>query len=779
MNDSSAAHHAHTIRVEDNVLVRGQGRFVDDPRENGQLYAHFVRSPHAFARIRSVDIAEAKRAPGVVAVLTAADMKAANIGSVARHPPMAGRNGSKLVIPYRPALADGRALHVGEAVAMVIATSPGAAQDAAEQVAVDYEEIKPAVDLRAAIAAGAPQIWPDAPGNIALDWAIPADDGTAAREVEAILKSASHVARVSVVNQRIAAATMEPRGATASYDPSTNTYTLRACSQSAVVMRDSVAPIAGLQRDQLRVISEDVGGAFGMKSGPYPEYPALLAAAKVTGKPVHWMSSRSESFVSDNHARDSITEAELGLDENGKFLALRIRHLANLGAYVAAAGAHLNTNNFSRCLPAMYHIPKLDVGARCVFTNTVPIGAYRGAGRPELNYVLERVVDEAARLTGIDGAKLRRRNLIPKSKIPYKTPVGTVYDSGNFPAVFDRAIELADYANFSKRRREAKKRGKFRGIGICCMLEHAGAMPNEGAAMVFPGDDALIVALGVGSTGQGHATVYAKMAAERFGISPERVRVLQGDTKLDVASNASVGSRSTMTVGSAVVRAVSTTLEKGRKIASHVLETAEADIAYRDGVFSVAGTDRRISLFDLAKRASELAKRNEIPESLDTKVTTDTPQTFPNGCHIAEVEVDPGTGMVEVVRYTGVDDCGVVLDHTLVEGQLHGSIAQGLGQVLFENLAYDSANGQVVSGSFMDYAMPRADNMPPIAGDEVNSPATTNPLGVKGVGEAGTTGSLAAIMNAIADAVPGGGANHLDMPATPEKVWAACRNAGP
>ncbi|MBI3434442.1 MAG: xanthine dehydrogenase family protein molybdopterin-binding subunit [Proteobacteria bacterium] len=776
--DHASEHASRTIRVEDDALVRGLGRFIDDVREAGQGFAAFVRSPHAHARIRGIATERARTASGVVCVLTAADMQASGVVSITRHPPMVGRGGSKLVLPPRPPLADERVMHVGQPVALVVAASATQAQDAAELVAVDYEELASVTDLAAASTEAAPLLWPQAPGNLALDWPGPAADADAnARAVEAIIQSAAHVARVTVTHQRLAVASIEPRGATASYDAATGNYTIRVCSQGVSTMRENIIAALGVPREKLRVITEDVGGAFGMKTPAYPEYLALLVAAKIAGRSVHWMSTRSEAFVSDNQARESIAQAELALDDKGKFLALRIRHHANLGAFVAPAGAHLNTNNFARCLPGMYRIAPIDVSARCMFSNTVPIGPYRGAGRPELNYVLERVVDEAARVTGIDAAKLRRRNLLHKSAMPHKTPVGTVYDSGDFPAVFDKALELADYAGFAKRRRDARKRGLHRGVGISCMLEHSGALPGEGAALVFSDDGILTVALGVGSTGQGHATVYARLAAARLGIAADKVRVRQGDSQLEVVSNASVGSRSTMAVGSAIVHGVDTLLAKGRAIAAHVLEAAQADLSFADGAFMVSGTDRGISLFDLAARARGLKAKGEIAEDLDTKVTTDTPQTFPNGCHVAEVEIDPATGAVAVVGYTAVDDCGVVIDHTLVEGQLHGGVAQGLGQVLFENVVYDAASGQIMSGSFMDYAMPRADSMPDIVGAEVNARATTNPLGVKGVGEAGTTGSLAAIMNAIADAVPGGAGARLDMPASAEKVWAACRNA--
>jgi aerobic carbon-monoxide dehydrogenase large subunit len=776
--DTQTAHHHATIRVEDDPLVRGRGRFVDDAEPQGRVYGFFVRSPHAFARIVKIDTEAARKERGVIAVLTGADMKAAGIGNVSAHFPMAGRGGAKIVVPFRPALAEDRVMHVGQAVALVVASSAADAQDAGEKVVVDYEELDPLVDAAAAVKPGAPQLWPEAAGNLALDWVGLAKDPDAnAREIDEVFKSAAHVAKLTQFNQRIFPATMETRGATASYDKASDAYTLRTCSQSAGVMRDGLLPIMGLKREQLRVISEDVGGAFGLKTGPYPEYPALLVAAKTTGRPVHWMSTRAEACLSDNQARDMLTEGELAIDDKGRFLALRVRNLVNLGAFVGAVGVHLATNNFARCYPAMYRIPLLDIQVRCAFTNTIPTAPFRGAGRPEANYILERLVDEAARITGIGRDKIRRRNLIPPSAIPFKTAVGTTYDSGDFPAVFDKAIELADFDGFGKRKREAAKRGKLRGLGISCLLEHSGGTPTESAALNFTADDKLTVVLGVHSTGQGHATVYPRLAAERLGIPADQVFVRQGDSALGVGNGASVGSRSTMTAGAALVRTVEVLLEKGRKVAAQVLEAGEQDIVYRDGAFVVTGTDRKVGLFDLAREAAARAKRGDIAESLDTKETVDTPQTFPNGCHLAEVEVDPATGHSEVVTYTAVDDAGNIIDHTLIEGQMHGAVAQGLGQALFEAVVYDPTNGQLVSGSFMDYCMPRATDMPAFRIGDVIVPATTNPLGVKGAGEAGTTASLAAVMNAIADAVPGAAAAHMDMPATPEKVWQACRQA--
>ena len=766
----------HQPRLEDDPLVRGLGRYAADTPLTGQTYAYFVRSSHAFADIRSIDTEAAKAVPGVLAVLTATDME--GIGNISQHPPLAGRGGQKLIIPHRPALAGKTVRHVGEAVAVVVAETLTAAQDGAEAVIVDYEERTPVVDLREAVRDGAPQIWPEAPGNIAVDWPGLAKDPDAnAQEVDRIIASAKHVARVSLVHQRILVQSMEPRGATASYDPADESYFLRCCSQSARALRDGLAPILGVPNPRLRVVTEDVGGAFGLKTGPYPEYLAILVAARKIGRPVHWMSNRAEAFLSDNHARDAYSDVELALDERGKFLALRVRHLGSMGAFIGAVGANIQTVNLTRCLPGMYDIPMIDIAVRCVFTNTTTTAPYRGAGRPEANFILERVIDEAARMTGIDPIKLRRRNLIKSSAMPYKTAVGTTIDSGEFETVLDKALALADHDGFKQRRREAAKRGKYRGFGISCMLEHAGGFPLEGTALSFPGGEHLVLGLNVQSTGQGHATVFNPMLAERLGIKPEHIEHRHGDSAMEIAGYASVGSRSAMTVSHALIKTVEALLNKGKTIAATVLETAETDIEYRDGRFGVVGTDRSVTLFDLAARAKEMKKRGEIPEDLDTKTNAETPLTFPNGCHIAEVEIDPKTGEMVLVAYAAVDDCGRPLNTMIVEGQTHGSIAQGLGQAMLENAIYDSSGGQLVTGSFMDYAMPRASDMPSFK-DAIHSvPATTNPLGVKGAGEAGTTAAIAAVMNAIADAIPGGAGAHLDMPATPEKLWHACQKA--
>ena len=757
-------------RVEDDALVRGNGRFSDDPRLLGQAYAAFVRSPHAHARVLAVKADEARKAKGVLAVLTAEDMKAAGVGSVSRHPPVPGRGGAKMAMPFRPALAGDKVMHAGEPVAMVVAESAALALDAADLIAVDYEELPPVVDLQTAMKAET-QLFADAPGNLVVDWPGPVPSEDNEREVADIIAKAPHVARVSVVNQRMVVASMETRGATGVYDKDNDTYILHACSQGADSLRGQAAAIMGVPPEKLRVVTEDVGGAFGMKTPVYPEYPALLVAARKLGRPVHWQSTRSEAFVTDTQARDTLTHAELALDEKGKFLALRMRHLCNQGAYVSTAGVGINTNNFARCLPGMYRIPKVDVSIACYFSNTVPIGPYRGAGRPEANYALERVVEEAARITGIDAVRLRKKNLIPPSAIPIKTAVGNTYDSGDFPAIVDRALELADYDNFNKRKREAAKRGKYRGIGVSCMLEHAGALPMEQASVTFADGDKIVLGCNVQSTGQSHATVFPRVLADRLDIDPSHIVHRHGDTALGLTGFASVGSRSAMCAGAAIVRNAEVVLEKGKKVASALLEAAESDIQYRSGQFEVVGTDRRISLFETARRA------REIGQSLDSKEKAEAPLTFPNGCHIAEVEIDPETGLVDLVTYTAVDDCGNPLDKAVVEGQVQGSIANGLGQALTENAVYD-ANGQLVTGSFMDYGMPHAEIMPRELREALHPvPSTTNPLGVKGTGEAGTTAAIAAVMNAIAHAIPNGAADHMEMPATPAKVWEACQRA--
>src|SRR3954453_6040728 len=757
-------------RDEDRKLLTGAGGFLDDERAAGAAHGVFVRSPHAFAAIRSIDTAAARAMPGVLAVLTAADLAREGVGNVSVIAPVP--NGAGLVVPFRPALAGDMVRHVGDAVALVVAETEAAARDAAEQVVIDYEARQPVTDVAEAVRPEAAKIWPQATGNIALDWhGFAPKDEQQRRELDRIFAGAAHVARVRLVNQRIVMAPMEPRGALAEYDRGADRFVLHCASQSAIALRQHVAQCLGIAPERLRVLSGDVGGAFGMRTSGYPEYPALLIAAKRLGRPVRWLSTRSEGFLTDNQARDTIIEAALALDQSGRFLALDIDVVANMGAYLTSHGAFIATANFVRCLPCMYDIPQIGLRFRLVFTNTVPTGPYRGAGRPEANYCLERLVDAAARVSGINRLELRRRNLIPTDRMPYQTPVGTSYDSGDFPALFEAALEQADVAHFKTRAERSMAAGKRRGLGVSCFLEIAGGQPGEGAAVEFPGQSKLLLAIGVQASGQGHRTLYRRLAAERLGIPVEQVELEHGDSDDGVPSFGAVASRLTMSVGGAVVAAIDAVIEKGKRVAAHVLEAAEADIAYRDGVFEIAGTDRSIPLFELAERARALAREGSIAEDLDTRRTADIPPSFPNGVHVAEVEIDPATGAVTLAAYTALDDCGRVLQPVLVEGQVQGGVAQGVGQALLEAGAYDDHSGQLLAGSFMDYALPRAEDLPEIASGFRPAPCRTNPLGVKGVGEAGTTASLAAVMNAIADALPE--CPDIDMPATPERVWRA------
>ena len=769
-NDTSFVWHG---RLEDDALLRGQGRFGDDLKPNDALVAHFVRSPHAFARIERIDVSAAQAARGVLAVLTAGDLAAAHYHSISHPVPMPGRGGKLAVGPHRPALADQRAMHVGEPIAVVIAKTASAAHDAADLVVVDYTPLEAVTDMRAAIAPGAPQLWPEAPGNIGFDWTAPADpDGKKQAALDRAFSEAAHVARIELVNQRLVVASLEPRAATASFDATTGRYVLRCGTQGVGGMRMHLAESLGVKPEELLVLTDDVGGGFGMKAATYPEYVVLLHAARAMGKPVHWVSTRSEAFVTDNQGRDSVWTVELALNRRGRFLALRVQGLGNTGAYFTGIAHFIVTTHVSGCLPTVYDIPVAQVSSRCVFTNTVPTGPYRGAGRPEASYLLERVIDAAADLTGIDAAELRRRNLIAPEKMPYTTAFGNTYDSGEFPAVFERALMLADYANFPARKKAAKKIGKLRGVGIGCYLEIAGAFPEEAARISFPGGAKVHVSIGSGASGQGHQTVFGAVAARRLGIDSTAVTLLAGDSARDVPGFGAVASRSAMMVGSAIARTADTVLEKGKRVAAMLLQATEADVVYQDGKFSVKNRD--VSLFEVAERAAELKRQGIIPESLDTLDKVKLPPSFPNGCHVAEVEIDSATGATEIVAYAAVGDCGSVLNDTIVEAQIHGGVAQGIGQALTENTVYDAA-GQLVSGSFMDYALPRADVIPLMAVEHHAVACRTNPVGAKGTGEAGTTAAPPAVINAILNALPKG--TQIDMPATSERIWRALQRA--
>jgi carbon-monoxide dehydrogenase large subunit len=756
-------------RVEDEALLRGEGRFGDDVKTEGALAAAFVRSPHAFARVGTIDTGAAKTAPGVVAVLTGADLAEAHYHSLTHAHPIPGRGGRMPYSPHRPVLADKRVMHVGEPVAMVVAKTAAQAEDAADLVTVRYEEMTPVIDARAAVKSGAPLLWEEAPGNVGFDWSAPADpDGRKQAALDRAFKDAAHVVKIELVNQRLVPASIETRTATASYNPQSKRYTLRCPTQGFASVRMQLAGAMNIKPDELHIQTEDVGGAFGMKGWAYPEYVAMLHGARLIGKPIHWASTRSEAFVTDNHGRDSFYIAELALTARGKFLGLRVDCVGNLGAYFTGVAHFVFTTHISGCLPTVYDIPHAQVNTRCVFTNTVPTGAYRGAGRPEASYLMERIIDAAADQTGIDAAELRRRNLIKPAQMPYTTAFGNTYDSGQFPAVFERALAVADYAGFAVRKKAAKKQGKLRGIGIGCYLEIAGAMPEEAARISFPGGEKVIVSIGAGGSGQGHPTVFPYVAAQKLGIDAASVTLSSGDSDRDVPGFGAVASRSAMYVGGAISVTADKVIEKGRKVAAILLQANESEVTYRSGKFIVK--NREATLFEVAARAAELASQGVIAESLDSTEKVKAPSSYPNGCHVAEVELDPATGAIEIVNYIAVGDSGNLLDETIVTGQVHGGVAQGLGQALSENTTYD-AGGQLVTGSFMDYAMPHAHSVPMMTVEHLAVACKTNPLGTKGTGEAGTTAAPPAVMNAILDALPKGA--RLDMPATPGRAWAA------
>lgn len=770
MTENGIHGHDRRYRREDDRLLRGGGRYSDDIRLPGQAAGVFVRSPHACAKILSMDFTATLAAPGIVGVLTGADLRAAGVGIVSKTPPLEGLEGPIYVTP-RPSLAEEYVRHVGDPVALIVAETQGQAQDASDLVEIDYQTLDAVSDAAEAAKPGAPQVWPEAPGNHCVSVLFGDQDEV----LDPIFRSAPKTVRIHVTNQRISGAPMEPRAATTDYDAAADRLTLRAGSQSAGTLRNYLLPELGLEPRQLRVLSDDVGGAFGLKTPSYPEYAALLIAAKKFGRPVHWTSSRLESFMSDNQARDVVADMELALDESGKFLALRGKQIVNMGAYLSVNSAHIATASFARCLPGMYDIPRIGMTTRCVFTHTLPTGPYRGAGRPEAIYSLERLVEKAAREMGMDPVEIRRINAIRNESFPYKTAVQTVFDRGAFQEIIDKARRISGYDGFEERRKTAAAAGKRRGIGVACFVEHSGATPFESSNILFKEGDRIEVQLGSQSAGQGHHAIFADIVGERFGIDPEQVAIRQGDSDFEIKGYASVGSRTGATGSAAIVTTVEKVLEKARPVAATMLEAAAADLTYRLGHFEVVGTDRKVSLFAVAGEAGRLQAAGERDESLDTKATTEIPQTFPNGCHVAEVEIDPETGHVDIVSYHAVDDSGVILDHTIVDGQVVGGIVQSIGQVLLEKITYDPASGQLMTASFMDYGMPRAADLP--SRIEVHAhivPSTTNPLGVKGVGEAGTTGGLAAVMIAITNALPDMGDSVFQLPASTERVWRAC-----
>ncbi|MCW5745510.1 MAG: xanthine dehydrogenase family protein molybdopterin-binding subunit [Alphaproteobacteria bacterium] len=760
-------------RSEDPKLLRGEGRYTDDVNLAGQAYAVMVRSRHAHATIRGIDAGDARAMPGVLGVYTLADLEAAGFGPLKCPVAFPNRDGTPMKTPVRPALARDKVRFVGEAVAFVVAETAAQAKDAAEAVMLDLEELPAVTDPVAALASGAPQLHADAPGNLVLDYHY-----GDAEAVAAAFARAAHVTRLDIVSNRVVVNAMEPRSAIGSFDPATGRWTLHVGCQGVFGMRGTLAKdVLGVPPDKVHVLTGNVGGSFGMKAPVYPEYPCVLFAARALGRPVKWTDERSESFVSDHHGRDHQRVAELALDKDGHFLAVRLTGYGNAGAFIYPPLPA--TINAVKNVVDVYKTPVIEVNSKIVFTNTTPIAAYRGAGRPEGNYYMERLIDTAAREMGIDRVELRRRNHIAPQAMPYKAPSGMLYDSGEFTSVLNTALAAADWNGFDRRRQDSRGRGKLRGRGIGSYLEVTAPPSKEMGGIRFEADGAVTMISGTLDYGQGHASPFAQVLVEKLGIPFDRLRLLQGDSDQLKAGGGTGGSRSMLVAGQAFVEASAQVVERGKQIAAHLLEAAVADIEFSRGHFTIAGTDRGIGIMALAdKLRSGITLPPDVPASLDVAHVSDNPpSSFPNGCHVAEVEVDPETGAIDVVRYVMVNDFGTVINPLLVEGQAHGGVVQGIGQALMERTVFDG-QGQPLAGSYMDYAMPRAADAPDFKVQNHPVPCKSNTLGVKGCGEAGCAGALPSIMNAVIDALAERGITHIDMPATPEKVWRALQASG-
>jgi carbon-monoxide dehydrogenase large subunit len=761
-------------RTEDPRLLRGEGRYTDDINLPGQAYAVMVRSRVAHGVLKGIDISAAKAMPGVLGIWTGKDLNEAGYGPFKCITPFPNRDGTPMKKPARHALATGKVRFVGDPVAFVVAKTITQAKDAAEAVGLDIDQLPAVTDARAGAAPGAPQLFDDVPHNLSLDYHF--GDGA---KVEAAFKAAAHVTKLDLINTRIVVSPMEPRSAIGVHDAGGDNYTLHVGSQGVFGLKANMAEIMGVKPEKMRVLTANVGGSFGMKAAPYPEYICLFHAAKLLKQPVKWTDERSESFLSDSQGRNSEVTAELALDKDGNFLALRMSGYCNTGAYLTLVGPLAHTLNAVKNTLSVYKTPLIEHSMKVVFTNTTPIGPYRGAGRPEGNYYMERLVDAAAAEMGIDRVELRRRNHIKPAQIPFKAASELTYDSGDFPTVFDKALDGADWKGFDTRKAESRKKGKLRGRGISDFLEVTAPPNKEMGGIRFETDGTVTIITGTLDYGQGHAAPFAQVLVDRLGIPFDRIRLLQGDSNELIAGGGTGGSRSAMNSGTAIVMASDKVIENGKKIAAVALEAAAADIEFTRGKFVITGTDRAVGIMELADRLRKgtLKLPADAPQTLDVKLAYDgSPSTFPNGCHVAEVEIDPDTGVVEVVKYSSVNDFGTVINPLLVEGQLHGGIVQGIGQALSELVIYNE-DGQPLTGSYMDYGLPRADNAPSFVTGSHSVPATTNPLGVKGCGEAGCAGSFPAVMNAVVDALSEYGIKHIDMPATPHRVWQAIQGA--
>ena len=757
-------------RKEDPMLLRGHGHYTDDVALPGQAYAVMVRSQNGHGVLRKIDVEAARKMPGVLGIYTSADLTA--YGPLKCIVPFNNRDGSPMKKPLRNALATDKVRYVGDPVAFVVAETVLAAKDAAEAVTVNVEPLAAVVSAEGAASAGAPQLYDDVPGNVSLDYHY-----GDAEAVKAAFAKAAHVTKLNLVNSRLVVNAMEPRAALAAYDGTR--FTLYVGSQGVFGMRANIAEAMGVPAKDVHVLTGQVGGSFGMKAAVFPEYICVLHAARALGRPVKWTDERSGSFVSDSHGRNHDVMGELALDADGNFLAVRLTVFANMGAFLSPVAPMPGTINAVKNVQGMYRTPLIEVSSKCVFTNTSHVSAYRGAGRPEGNYYMERLIDAAAAEMGVDRMALRKRNQISPRDLPCKTASGGTYDSGDFAALTKQAFELADGKNFSRRKRESRKRGKLRGLGIGNFLEVTAPPSKELADIKFNADGTVTLATGTLDFGMGHATPFAQVLSEKLGIPFDRISLVQGDSDKLVAGGGSGGSKSIMHTGTAIVEASAKIIEKGKELAAHALEAAPSDITFDHGQFTIVGTDRSISIMDLAQKLHNGPKPPaDAPQSLDIAHVSDGPSasTYPNGCHIAEVEVDPDTGTTEVVNYICVNDFGTVVNPMIVAGQLHGGVVQGIGQALMELAIYDK-DGQLLTGSYMDYAMPRAADVPSFSLADHPAPAKTNPLGVKGCGEAGCAGALTSVTNAVIDALSDHGIRHLDMPLTPFRIWQALHSA--
>jgi carbon-monoxide dehydrogenase large subunit len=752
-----------TIRREDALLLTGKGRYTADWNLPGQLHAFFLRSDRAHADIVSIDAKAARARPGVHAVLAGADYAASGWKSLPGGVAYEGVGGQKQKKPFWPALAQGKVHYVGQPVALVVADSAALAQDAAEEIAVEYSDLPAAIGFDAATRSGAAQLHPDIPGNLAFEY----ESGSRAA-VEAAFAGAALKSRLTVRSQRLVGNPIEPRAFLASFDAGSGVFTVYSPSQGMNNMRGFLSAATGLPTERIRVITELVGGSFGIRSYSYAEHVAVMLAAQKLGRPVKWVATRSEIFLSDNHGRGLTLTGELALDREGRFLALRFEDTADLGAFSTPFGPQIGSRNITITMGGVYRIPAMHARTRCAYSNAVPVSAYRGAGRPDIACAIERLVDRAAAENGFDPIGLRRKNFIPPEAMPYKTANGTTYDCGEFEKVMDKALELADWNGFSARRERSRREGRLRGIGIATFLEAsaAGLAPKDQAFARFDKAGVLHVSCVSQSTGQGHETAFARILSEELGVTGERIRVHEGDPDLAVVGNGTGGSRSLYGAGSAVKLLGPKLIQTAMPHAAAALGAEASAIEYRGGKFHAAAGS--MGFFELAQKLA-----GNSPHAMDCVAEGTFGATFPNGCHVAEVEIDPETGVVDVTRYATVDDIGNVVDHTSVEGQVHGGVLQGVGQVLAEHAIYDSETGQLLAGSFMDYPMPRADWMRAIRCGEHAVPTKANALGAKGVGESGTSGALGATMNAILNAVRSAGIADFDMPVTPDRLWRA------